>query len=119
MNFVINAAAGFLCGIISGFGIGGGTLLVIYMTNIAGIPQSSAQGINLIYYLPTSAGALYSHLKYRLVHPMVVWSILSGLATTSIGAYIAIILQNDLLQKIYGLFLIYSGSRELFRRQKH
>ena len=119
MNFIIDAVAGFLCGIISGFGIGGGTLLVIYMTNIAAIPQSTAQGINLIYFLPTSAGTLYSHFKRKLIHPMVVWSILAGIVTTAIGAYTANIIQSELLEKAYGLFLLYVGIRELFcKREK-
>lgn len=119
MNFTLDTIAGFICGIISGFGIGGGTLLVIYMTNLAGIAQSAAQGINLIYFLPTSAGALYSHFKRKLIHPMVVWSILAGMATTAIGAYTATILQSGLLEKAYGLFLLYVGIRELFcKREK-
>lgn len=119
MNFFIDTIAGFLCGIISGFGIGGGTLLVIYMTNIAGISQSAAQGINLIYFLPTSAGALYSHFKRKLIHPMVIWSILAGVVTTATGAYTATILQSQLLEKAYGLFLLYVGIRELFcKREK-
>ena len=119
MNFAIDVIAGFLCGIISGFGIGGGTLLVIYMTNIAAIPQSTAQGINLIYFLPTSSGALYSHFKQKLIHPMIVWSILAGIVTTAIGAYTANIIQSNLLEKAYGLFLLYVGIRELFcKREK-
>lgn len=118
MSFIIDTIAGFLCGIISGFGIGGGTLLIIYMTNVAGIAQSSAQGINLIYFLPTSAGALFSHFKRKLIHPMVIWSILAGMVTTAIGAYIATILQSDLLEKAYGLFLLYVGTRELASKKE-
>ncbi|MBE6948519.1 MAG: sulfite exporter TauE/SafE family protein [Ruminococcaceae bacterium] len=119
MSFVINAAAGFLCGIISGFGIGGGTLLVIYMTNLAMVPQSTAQGINLLYFLPTSSGALISHFKRKLIHPMVVWSILAGIVTTALGAYAANVIEGVWLKKAYGIFLLYIGIRELFsKRQK-
>lgn len=119
MNYITNIAAGLFCGVISGFGIGGGTLLVIYMTNFADIAQSTAQGINLIYFLPTSGGALFSHFKRKLIHPMVIWSILAGIITTAIGAYAANIIQSELLEKVYGLFLLYIGFRELFtKRQK-
>ncbi len=119
MSYIIDTVAGLLCGILSGFGIGGGTLLVIYMTNFTNIAQTTAQGINLIYFLPTSVGALFSHFKRKLIHPMVVWSILAGVITTAIGAYTANIIQSDLLEKAYGLFLLYIGIRELFtKRQK-
>ena len=39
--------AGLAAGVLSGFGVGGGTLLLIYMTVFAGMPQTLAQGINL------------------------------------------------------------------------
>lgn len=116
MNTVFDAAAGFLCGILSGFGIGGGTLLVLYMTNVANIPQSSAQGINLIYFLPASAGALFSHIKNRLIHPLVIWSILAGLIFTAAGAYMATGLQGRLLKKVYGIFLLCVGIREFLNK---
>jgi uncharacterized membrane protein YfcA len=59
--------AGAITGVLSGMGIGGGTLLVIYMVNIANIPQLEAQGINLVYFLPVAALSLVSHIKNRLV----------------------------------------------------
>ena len=42
------ALAGAVTGILSGFGVGGGTLLLIYMTSFAGVAQHLAQGINLL-----------------------------------------------------------------------
>ena len=55
--------SGLLTGILSGFGIGGGTLLLIYMTTFAGLDQHTAQGINLLYFIPTAITALPSHIK--------------------------------------------------------
>lgn len=116
MSFVIDLTAGILCGIISGFGIGGGTLLVIYMTNVRNLSQSAAQGVNLVYFLPTSAGALYSHFKNKLIHPLVLWSIAAGVVTTALGAYTATVLDSSILRKMYGVFLLYVGIQELFNR---
>ena len=39
--------AGAATGVLSGFGVGGGTLLLVYMTVFAGLDQHLAQGINL------------------------------------------------------------------------
>ena len=52
---MIEAFAGLVCGVLSGLGIGGGTLLMVYMTAMAGLEQTVAQGINLLYFLPTAA----------------------------------------------------------------
>ena len=42
------ALAGAVCGLLSGLGIGGGTLLMVWMTGVAALPQQTAQGINLL-----------------------------------------------------------------------
>ena len=46
--FVIGAAAG----VISGMGMGGGTLLIPALTLLMGIPQRQAQGVNMLSFLP-------------------------------------------------------------------
>ena len=57
----------FLCGlgasVISAWGVGGGTLLLLVMTLFLGVDQRTAQGINLLFFLPTAAGALVCHAK--------------------------------------------------------
>ena len=49
----------FLCGlgagILSAWGVGGGTLLLLVMTLFLGVEQTTAQGINLLFFLPTAA----------------------------------------------------------------
>ena len=57
--FVIGAAAG----VISGMGMGGGTLLIPALTLLMGIPQRQAQGVNMLSFLPAAAVALYIHKK--------------------------------------------------------
>ena len=58
MGWLLPLLAGTATGILSGFGVGGGTLLLIYMTTFAGVPQNLAQGVNLLYFLPAAATAL-------------------------------------------------------------
>lgn len=116
--WIIAALAGAVTGILSGFGIGGGTLLLIYMTAFAGVDQHLAQGINLLYFLPTAATALPSHLKNGFVEKKTaVPAIIAGLAGTAVAAWIATALDVDLLRRFFGAYLIYIGVRELFRKK--
>lgn len=109
--------AGLLTGVLSGFGVGGGTLLLIYMTVFAGVPQNLAQGINLLYFLPTAALALPAHIKNGFVEKSVLLpAILAGLAGTALAAWVATGLHTELLHRIFGYFLLYVGLSELFRR---
>ena len=62
-------AAGFGAGILSAWGVGGGTLLLLVMTLILGVPQQQAAAVNLLYFLPTAAMGVIAHKRNgRPVH---------------------------------------------------
>ena len=110
MAWPISLLAGAVTGVLSGFGIGGGTLLLIYMTAFAGVPQNLAQGVNLLYFLPTAA-------KNGYIDRQTVWpAVLAGLAGTALAAWAATGLDVELLHRCFGGFLIVVGLRELFSR---
>lgn len=118
-GWIIAALAGAVTGVLSGFGIGGGTLLLIYMTAFAGVEQHLAQGINLLYFLPTAATALPNHIKNGYIDKKTaVPAILAGLAGTAGAAWAATALDVVLLRRLFGGYLIYIGLRELFRKSK-
>ena len=116
-DWLIAALAGALTGILSGFGIGGGSLLLIYMTSFAGVPQTLAQGINLLYFLPTAGAALPAHFKHGNIEKAALLpAIAAGLAGTALAAWAATSLDVELLRKCFGVFLLIVGLRELFRK---
>ena len=119
MNVLIALLAGAAAGVLSGFGVGGGTLLLLYLTAFAGVEQHLAQGINLVYFLPAVAAALPSHIKNGYVDKKTAMpAILAGLAGTAAAAWVATTLDVHLLRRFFGAFLIYIGVRELFRRPR-
>ena len=116
-GWLIAVLAGAVTGILSGFGVGGGSLLLIYMTSFADVPQNLAQGINLLYFLPTAAAALPAHFKNGCVEKKALLpAILAGLAGTALAAWAATSLDVELLRKCFGGFLLIIGLRELFRK---
>lgn len=117
MGWLIAALAGAVTGVLSGFGVGGGSLLLIYMTSFAGTPQNLAQGINLLYFLPAAAAALPAHFKNGCVEKRALLpAILAGLAGTALSAWAATSLDVELLRKCFGGFLLIIGVRELLRK---
>lgn len=115
-GWLIPLLAGAATGILSGFGIGGGSLLLIYMTSFADVPQNLAQGINLLYFLPTAGAALPAHFKNGYVEKAALApAILAGLAGTALAAWAATSIDTDLLRRCFGAFLLVIGLRELFR----
>ena len=67
MSAVTDWLIPFLCGlgasILSAWGVGGGTLLLLVMTLLLDVDQRTAQGINLLFFLPAAASALFVHRK--------------------------------------------------------
>ena len=92
-------------GVLSGFGVGGGTLLLIYMTAVAGLPQTA---------LALPAHVKNGFIEKRLLFP----SVLSGLIGTALAAYVATALDVALLHRFFGFFLILVGISELFQNPK-
>lgn len=114
---LLSALAGLVCGVLSGYGLGGGSLLLIYMTHLAGLEQAAAQGVNLIYFLPASAAALVSHVKNRLVDLGTVLTIaLPGMAAAVLSALAASAVGSSLLRRLFGIFCIASGVKMFIRK---
>ena len=105
---------GLLTGILSGFGVGGGSLLMLYLTMFAGVQQYAAGGINLLYFIACAPAALWSHVKNGLVErPAVLWCTLAGLPVSVAAAFLASWINVDLLRRAFGVLLLYIGVREL------
>ncbi len=115
----IAALAGIVCGVLSGMGIGGGTLLMVWMTAVAGVEQGQARGINLLYFLPTAAVSVFFHGKNGLLSKKVILpAAMIGCATAALTGYLAWNLDMRLLGKLFGAFLLLVGGKELFYRDK-
>lgn len=111
--------AGLICGVFSGLGVGGGTLLMVWMTAVMGIAQTTAQGINLLYFLPTAACALLFHIKNRLIcWRVVIPAAIIGSLFAAGAAFLATMIDTALLRKLFGGFLLIVGLSELFFRQR-
>lgn len=111
----------FLTGIFASMGLGGGMVLIIYLTVFAGFSQLVAQGINLVFFIPIAIISLVLHTKNKLVEwkkavPAVLW----GTAAVIISAWLANRIEQSLLSKAFGIFLILMGLKELFfKSEKH
>lgn len=111
----------FLTGIFASMGLGGGMVLIVYLTVFAGFSQQVAQGINLVFFIPIAIISLVLHTKNKLVEwkkavPAFLW----GTAAVIISAWLANRIEQSLLSKAFGIFLILMGLKELFfKSEKH
>ncbi len=113
---MLSVIIGFLSGIISGMGIGGGAILIPALIMTQGIEQKLAQGINLVYFLPTAVFALVVHIKNKKVEVKTAIVIgVCGIVGAILGALWAMRIDSGMLRKIFGVFLSGIGVREIYK----
>ena len=116
---LLDTLASAIIAILTGLGVGSGGLLVIYLTLYAGVPQLRAQGINLVFFLFCAGSSMLAHLSRRkLIAPLCILLIASGLPGALLGASLAAALPAALLRKLFGAFLISAGALTLTGRSK-
>lgn len=112
---ISSLAAGFL----GAMGLGGGNILLLYLTLVQGIPQLAAQGTSLIFFIPCAVLALIIHSKNKLVDWKTSIKIsLWGISGVFAGWYLAGMLQTDTMAKLLGAVLLIMGIKELFSKDK-
>lgn len=111
----LSAVAVFLSSMVGGMGLGGGTVLLLYLSMFTQVPQQSAQAINLLLFLPAAAAALFIHRKNGLVKPKILKVCLpAGIGGGILGSLIGNRMQSQALRKIFAVFLLVIGARELY-----
>lgn len=111
--------AGLLSGAIGAMGMGGGGVLLIYLTAIAGVEQLRAQGINLLFFLPCGLLAVAVYALKRQINWKTVFKMwIGGAVGAGLGFFCAKVIDTVWLSKIFAGFLIIYGACQLFAKSK-
>lgn len=113
---MLNIVTGFLSGIISGMGIGGGAILIPALIMLEDISQQTAQGINLTYFIPTALVALVVHLKNKNIKIKTALALgTAGLPGAVLGSMLAAATSGSGLRRMFGMFLLLVGIYEIYK----
>ena len=108
-----------LLGFLSGIGIGGGSLLILWLTLVQQVPGQQAKAMNLLFFLPSALIACLfrwkqGNLKIKKVLP----AMIAGSTVAAVFAWFGSQWDTDLLKKLFGGLLIFTGIRELLYKPK-
>lgn len=114
-SIIIGTVLGFLAGL----GVGGGSLLILWLSTVLGMEHQIARGINLLFFVPSALIASFFRwrqgaLKIRSVLP----AIIAGCICALLGSWLSVRINTELLQKLLGALLIATGIRELLYRPR-
>lgn len=119
VEWLIPFLAALATGVLSSWGVGGGTLLLVVMTLFLGVGHREAQAINLLFFLPTAIAGLFFHKeKGFLDKDSLRHAAIPGAAASLAGALISLSVDVSVLRKPFGIFLLYSGASMLLSVKK-
>ena len=119
-NFIILGLVALISGICASLGIGGGFILLIYLTVFLNMQPMEAQLLNLLFFIPVAFISVIIHLKNHFVQPKVVIPcIIFGILGVLAGSIVAVFLKDAGVSKLFGLLIIFVGIKEFFSWQKN
>ena len=116
---LLNIAVGTVLGFLAGLGVGGGSLLILWLTLVCHTEPDTARMMNLMFFLPCALAAIPFRLKqgsvpFRQILPAIAAGCAGAFGFSLLGQHLDV----TLLKKLFGGLLIATGIRELFYRPK-
>jgi hypothetical protein len=112
---MIEVLIGIVSGIISGTGMGGGTILIFLLSFLCGLEQHVAQATNLIFFIPTSIVAIIVNFKNKNIDlKLAIIISIFGILGAIIGANLSIHTDVKKLRKYFGIFLAIIALHEIY-----
>ena len=106
---------GIASGIVSGTGMGGGTILIFLLSFLMGIEQHVAQATNLIFFIPTAIVAIIVNLKNKNIDiKLAILISIFGILGAIVGANISINIDVTVLKRCFGIFLAIIAINEIY-----
>lgn len=97
--------------LLSGMGVGSAGLLVVWLTAMDAVPQLTAQGLNLFFFIFSSGASMLVHLRRRRIY----WGLCTlmiplGVVGSLLGTSMARGLDGELLRRLFGAMLVICGT---------
>lgn len=113
---IFTLISSFLIAVLSGMGVGGGGLFVVFLALFTDTPQITAQGINLLFFIFSSGSAVCIHLSKRQILGTAVLTMAAfGVAGAILGSLLSSVINEAILHKLFGIMLVISGIFSLMR----
>ena len=110
---------GTILGFLSGLGIGGGSLLILWLTLVQDVSQEMARGINLMFFLPSAAIAVCFRFRNGKCNlQVIVPALIAGISGALLLGMLAMRIDTQILRTPFGILLLLTGLREVFYKPR-
>lgn len=119
-EFIPSLLVAIVLGFLAGIGVGGGSLLILWLTMVVGMPYPQARILNLLFFLPAAVIAcLFKKKQGELPFKKILPAVIAGAVAAGLFSFIGYFLDVRILQGLFGALLVLTGIRELFYKPKH
>ena len=120
MAWLISLPVAAVLGFLAGLGVGGGSLLMLWLTMVADMEYADARIINLLFFLPSAfISTLFRQRQGTVPFRKILPAMLCGCIAAALFSFIGSRLDTTIIQKIFGGLLLLTGVRELFYRPRN
>lgn len=106
---------GIIAGIVTGLGMGGGTVLILLLSVFTGLEQHVAQATNLVFFIPTSIAAIIINLKQKNIDfKLAINVVIFGIIGAIIGTIISNNISSENLRKYFAIFILFIAFHEVY-----
>lgn len=110
---------GVIAGIVTGLGMGGGTVLILLLSLFSGLEQHIAQATNLVFFIPTSIAAIIMNFKQKNVNFKLAINIsFFGIIGAILGSIISNNISSNNLRKYFAIFILIIAIHEIYELYK-
>ena len=112
-------AVGTVLGFLSAIGVGGGSLLILWLTGLQSMPPETARSVNLLFFLPAALiSTVFRWHQGTLNLKAILPAVIAGCICAVLFSWIGSRVDTDILKKLFGILLVFTGLRELFYKKK-
>ena len=107
-------------GFLSGLGIGGGSLLVLWLSIVLKTDPHTTRCINLLFFIPSAVICCAFRMKQGKINiKKLLPAIIAGSSCAILFSFLSLRLDTALLKKIFGFVLLAAGLREVLYRPRN
>ena len=118
--YVFSILVGTTLGFLAGLGVGGGSLLILWLTGVLGMAHEEARTINLLFFLPSALVASIFQWRNGVINiRRILPAIVAGSIAAIAGSWLSTRIDTGIVEKLFGGLLLITGLREaLYRPRK-
>ena len=118
--FLISLTIAIMLGFLAGMGVGGGSLLLLWLTQVVLVPQPQARILNLLFYLPAAlVSTLFQKKRQGFRKDITLPALLAGCVAAFCFTILSKYLDISMLKKVLGGILVLTGIREILYRPRN